>query len=305
MKVKLVQLDGSIMNLALGKLATYHRNKGDMVGFNIGDPDLIYYSAIFDWTAKRFKNQTPLGAKAIFGGYPFSDDKLPPEAEFLMPAYDLWGVDYSLGYTSRGCFRSCPFCIVPKKEGAIRDYQPVWDFHHPDHKKIILLDNNYFASPNWKANLDYINDNGLKVNFNQGLDLRIMTDEIASYLADTLSYNHNFNSRCYHFAWDNLKHEGLIRKGLEKCLSAGILSNNIFVYVLTEFDTTFLQDLYRCNVLWNEYKVHPYVMRYNGERSDPRSNALARWANLPGAHRNHSFESYMAYYGRKWECEEG
>ncbi len=298
MKVKLVQLDGSIMNLALGKLATYHRNKGDTVGFNIGVPDLIYYSAIFDWTARKFKNQQPLGAKAIYGGYPFNDGKLPLEAEFLIPAYDLWEVDYSLGYTSRGCIRACPFCIVPKKEGLIRDYQPIWEFHQSDHKRIILLDNNFFASPRWRQNLDYINDNDLKVNFTQGLDLRIMTEEIANHLAKTRSYNHNFNSRSYHFAWDNIKHERKIREGLDRCIDAGIHPNSIFVYVLTGFDTTFAQDLYRCNILWNEYRVHPYVMRFDGNRSDPRSNALARWANRPAAHRNHTFKGYMDYHGR-------
>ena len=72
---------------------------------------------------------------------------------------------------------------MPKKEGAIRDYQPVSQFHDPRHKKVVLLDNNFFASPKWRENLAYINDNGLKVNFTQGLDLRIMTDEMAGQLA--------------------------------------------------------------------------------------------------------------------------
>jgi len=293
MKVKLVQLDGSIMNLALGKLATYHRNKGDIVGFNIGDPDLIYYSAIFDWTAKKFRNQQPLnGAKAIFGGYPFNDTKLPQEAEFLIPAYDLWEADYSLGYTSRGCIRKCPFCIVPVKEGMIRDHQFVGDFHYPDHKKIIILDNNFFASPQWKKNIDYVNDNGLKVNFNQGLDLRIMTEEIADAIVKTNCYDLNFNSRRIHFAFDYMRDESRIRKGLELIINAGFNPNYITVYVLVGFNSTYEEDLKRCEILWNEYKVHPYVMRYDGLR-EPYLNRLARWANLPGIHRNHTFSEYL------------
>ena len=297
MRVKLVQLDGSMMNLALAKLGTYHRMKGDQVSREMPDPDLIYYSAIFDWTAKKFRGQTPLGAKAVFGGYPFNDAHLPAEAEFCRPAYDLWAVDYSMGYTSRGCVRNCQFCIVPKKEGKIRNYQFIGDFHDPSHKKVILLDNNFFASPEWKRNLDYINQNGLRVSFCQGLDLRTMTEEIAGRLADTRSEGHTFSGRQYFFAWDNIIDEQKIRDGLVLLKRAGVKSDSVYVYVLVGFDSPFEDDLYRCQVLWNEYKVHPFVMRFDNHKSDARVNALSRWACRPACHRNHTWESYWAKYG--------
>lgn len=297
MKVQLVQLDGIMMNLALAKLGTYHRLKGDRVSRDMADPDLIYYSAIFDWTAKKFRGQTPLGAKAIFGGYPFNDVQLPPEAEYVMPAYDLWGVDYSLGYTSRGCVRHCDFCIVPKKEGAIRDYQRVEGFHHSDHKKIILLDNNFFASPRWRENLAYINESGLRVSFCQGLDLRAMTEEVAGRLADTRSEGHTFSGRQYFFAWDNINDEPRIRHGLELLKDAGVKADSIYVYVLVGFNSRFEDDLHRCQVLWNEFGVHPFAMRYDNHKDDPRVNALSRWACRPAAHRNHTWEDYWKKYG--------
>lgn len=297
MKVQLVQLDGSMMNLALAKLGTYHLLKGDQVDLDMGNPDLIYYSAIFDWTAKKFRGQTPLGAKAIFGGYPFNDLQLPADAEFCKPAYDLWGVDYSLGYTSRGCIRKCDFCIVPKKEGKMRDYQFVGDFHDPGHKKIILLDNNFFASPEWRANLAYVNEAGLKVSFCQGLDLRIMTDKIAAILADTKSEDWKFQGRRYYFAWDNIREETAVRNGISMLLNAGINPETIAIYVIAGYDSTFEQDLYRCEVLWNEYGIHPMARKWNNRKDDPRLNALARWSNRPAAHRNHSWKEYWAKYG--------
>ncbi len=291
MRVKLHQLDGPMMNLALSKLGTYHRMKGDQVSRTEPNPDIVYYSAIFSWTADRFRNQTPLGAKAIFGGYPFNDAHLPPEAEFCKPAYDLWGIDYSLGYTSRGCIRKCPFCIVPVKEGGIRDYQFVGDFHDPSHKKIILLDNNFFASPKWRENLAYINDNGLKVDFTQGLDLRIMTDEMAGALASTKL------SGQVHFAFDSISEEPAVRAGLERVITAGVRPEYISVYVLVGYDSTWAEDVRRCSILWGEYKVHPFVMKFNNLRSDPKLNALARWANRPALHRNHSLSDYLASRG--------
>jgi hypothetical protein len=297
MRIKLAQLDGTLMNLALSKLGTYHRQRGDQVGRDIGDPDLVYYSAIFTWTAEKFRGQTSIGGKAIFGGYPFNDDHLPPEAEFCKPAYDLWGTDYSLGYTSRGCIRKCPFCIVPKKEGRIRDYQFVGEFHDQAHRKIILLDNNFFASPRWRANIGYINDNDLLVCFNQGNDLRLVDAEVAAVLADTRSGDLDFSNRRYYFAWDSIMDEKQIRAGLQTLLDAGIRNETIEVYVLTQFDTTCAQDLYRCETLWNEYRVHPFVMKFNMRKDNAFENILARWANRPAAHRHHSFRDFCANEG--------
>jgi len=298
MKVKIVQLDGPMMNLALSKIARHHVNKGDAVSFEEPNPEIIYYGAIFDWTVKKWRHQSVLGnAKVVVGGYPFNDDQLPAEVDALMPLYDLWGTDYSLGYTSRGCIRKCGFCIVPKKEGAIRDYQLVSQFHDPRHKKVVLLDNNFFASPKWRENLAYINDNSLKVNFNQGLDLRVLTDEMAELLADTKSEGHEFAGRHYYFAWDEVREEFAIRKGLERLLKAGIKAENITVYVLTQYNSTWTHDRHRCEVLWNEYKVHPFVMKFNGRKDDPLQNALAWWANRPAVRRNHSIDDVLRMRG--------
>lgn len=299
MRIMICQLDGILMNVALGKLATYHHLKGDNVSFSEPEPDRIYYGAIYSKTVEKFKFQNSFpGITLVKGGYYFNRKlDLPSKIEFLMPYYALWDVDYSIGYTSRGCIRKCPFCIVPTKEGRIRDHQFIADFHHKDHNQIILLDNNFFASPNWRSNISYINELGLKVNFNQGLDLRILTEEMANILADTRSYTHRFDGKGYFFAFDDIKDEEKIRKGLDLLLSSGINPNIIFVYVLSGFNSTFEDDLYRCQLLWHEYHVHPYLMRIDGSRSNKKLNALARWANRPALHRNHTFTQYCEYMG--------
>ena len=318
MNVRLVQLDGPIMNLALSKLASWHMHQGDKVGLTwIGrgkgkrgvitpmpTPDTIYYSAIYSWTAEAFKKQKRLddGAEVICGGYPFNDIHLPLSAEHQVPAYEVWNVDYSLGYTSRGCTRKCGFCIVPKKEGSIRDYEPISHFHHPGHKKIILLDNNFFASPKWRANLAYIHENELKVCFNQGIDIRVITEEIAKLLKDTKCMNHNFNERKYYGAFDHIRDEKSVRRGIQHLLDAGIKPNSIAVYVLVGYDSSDAEDIKRCSILWDEYHAHPFVMRYNNRRDNEFLNQLARWANRPAARRNHTFDEYcMHQIGRTFK----
>lgn len=278
-KVKIVQLDGSLMNLALSKIARYHVNQGDSVSFTEPNPDLLYASAIFDWTAKRFKDQRMLGGtKVILGGYPFSDVQLDPKIDALMPLYSLWNTDYSLGYTSRGCIRQCDFCIVPRVEGYIRDYQPISQFHDLAHRRIILLDNNFLASPNWRQNTQYLQENGLEINFCQGLDIRLLNEDNVRILADLKYQNLHGTHHQLTFAFDSSKIVPEVRHGLDLLINAGFKRENIQFYVLVGYDETFEQEQSRCSLLWKEYGVMPYVMLFNGTR-DPKRRSLARFYN--------------------------
>lgn len=267
------------MNRALGCIARDHVNKGDRVSFNEQDPDLIYYGAIFNWTAKRFKYQRSMSkAKVIWGGYPFNDQWLAPEVDALMPYYPLWDVDYSLGYTSRGCPRNCGFCIVPGKEGGIRDYQPVSRFHDATHKKIVLLDNNFLASPRWRENSAYIHDQGLRVCFCQGLDIRTLTEENVKVLVDLKYSNPGWTHKMLTFAYDSSSITPAVRRGIELLLDHGIKRENIQLFVLTGYDETLEQERERCRVLWEEYHVLPFVMLFNNTK-DPERRSLARYFN--------------------------
>jgi len=281
MRVLLIPFDGKMPNLALMKLSTYHQARGDTVGLHIENPDKIYVSVIFSWnreTAFGIKKMYP-DTEIIFGGSGIDlKNKLPDEIEYLRPDYDLYGIDYSIGFTSRGCPKHCPFCIVHDKEGDIRHSQYIWEFLGEDHKKVVLFDNNFLAAPYWKENLQYIIDNNLKVNFNQGLDLQYITKENAEMLRKIKYYNWHFSGRQLHFAWDLMSSERYVRKGLKILLDAGISKSHIMIYMLVGFNTTFREDYYRYKVLWEEYGVYPFVMVYN-RKGNPITKKFARWVN--------------------------
>lgn len=279
MKVKIVQLDGTLMNRALGCIARDHVNKGDQVSFNEQDPDLIYYSAIYTRTAKLFEQQQTISkATVVRGGYPFSDQWLAPEIDALMPYYSLWGVDYSLGYTSRGCPRNCSFCIIPQKEGNIRNYQPVSQFHDPNHRRIILLDNNFLASPQWKANASYIEQQGLQVCFCQGLDVRLLNEENVKIVADLKYSNPHWTHHMLTLAFDSITIAPAVRHGIELLLANGVKRENIQFFVLTGYDETVEQERERCRILWEDFGVLPFVMLFDNTK-DAERRSLARYYN--------------------------
>lgn len=275
----LIQVDGNKPNLALMKYSAYHKQKGDQVFFRREppEPDLVYISCIFSKNkpsalgrATRFKN-------AIVGGSGVNYDTLPDEVEYIMPDYDLYGIDYSMGFTSRGCIRKCPFCIVPEKEGVIRANQKISEFLHPDHKKVVLLDNNLLAAPNHRETLTYLADTELKVNFNQGNDIRLMTEEKAGLLADTKYYDFDFKFRHLYFAWDWLELEDTVQKGIQTLRDAGIPGKHLTFYILMGFNTTVEQDRYRAEKL-HEWGVYPYAQPYNNGGS-PELRKLVREVN--------------------------
>ena len=111
------------------------------------------------------------------------------------------------------------------------------------------------------------------MNFNQGLDIRILTDEMAHQLAHTKYYSWNFKRRGLHFAFDDLRYEADVWRGIDLLESVGINLKHVLVYVLIGYNTTEEQDLYRINSLI-ERGVHPYIMPYNKHKSE-----LTRWVN--------------------------
>ena len=168
MKVGLIQVDGKLPNIALMKLSKFHKDRGDEV--TLVDLSTI---EVDKW----------YGSKIFMGGTGYQiDSKLPKEIDELEPDYTLYNKDYSIGFTSRGCIRNCGFCIVREKEGSFHDA----DMSFIKHTKVILLDNNFLASPKCKEKLKHFIDNNIKVSFNQGLDIRLITDEIASLLSKVL-----------------------------------------------------------------------------------------------------------------------
>ena len=142
-KIGLIDIDSKIPNLALMKISAYFKGLGDDVELTAplfaNQYDQVFASKVF-----TYSSMPVLPEQAIVGGSGYSlKTCLDEDMEHIMPDYDLYpGMDYSLGFTTRGCSRKCPFCIVPEKEGRIRFNADVYEFWDRRHKKIILLDNN-------------------------------------------------------------------------------------------------------------------------------------------------------------------
>ena len=280
-RILLIQVDGKMPNLALMKISSYYRSKGVEVGFRISNPDTVYVSCIFIKNlpqALGLKGMYPDAEFYLGGPALYAPNSLSNEMDYVKPDYDLYGIDYSLGFTTRGCPNQCPFCIVPKLEGDFREYQPISLFHDPRHSKLILWDNNFLASKKLWEKLDYIEDRGLKVSLNQGLDARLITEKIAGRLADLPLMNLKFTSRCYYFSWDLVPSEAAVFRGLQRMIDAGVHPRYLMVYVLVGFNTTHDQDMYRFKKL-RELGVDPFIMIYNNRRDDPWIRRLSRWVN--------------------------
>lgn len=273
-------------NLALMKISAWHKQKGDTTEIRRGLEypllpfDKAYISCIY-WqnataanTLARMLAPTPVEV----GGVGIGPDSLPNEIEHILPDYDLYeDIDFSMGYTSRGCIRKCPWCVVPKIEGDIRDHAPISEFWDPRHDCVMLFDNNFQASPHWKENLEFLLEHDLKVNFNQGLDIRLVNKEFAELLSQVKYYDWHFKNRRLHFAFDRPQYEKAVDRGIKRLEKAGIMPHRLMFYVLVGFDTTLKQDLARVRKL-HDYGTLPYVMIYN-KGQDRELRNLARWVN--------------------------
>lgn len=283
-RIRLVDIDSIILNLALMQISTYHKKIGDVVGFDVENPDIVYVSCIFDKNASQARGIQSLypQAEVILGGSGFYDKNNPTNPDFqrkiplpsqkIKPDYSLYPkMDYDLGFTTRGCFRSCPFCIVRAKEGSIKKWQHISEFHDPKHKTVHLLDNNIYAIHDWFfENTDYCINNNLKLRVLPGFDIRILTEEIAAQMKK-VKWDGMLN-----FAWDNIGDEDKVLQGIDILRQTGFdLKHKIGFYVLVEFDSTHEQDLRRVNTLKNE-GVNSFVMQF---KQTQFSKHLARWAN--------------------------
>jgi len=296
MKIGLFDIDSKYHNLALMKLSAHHKQKGDKVEFY--NPlwgytyNIIYCSKIF---RKNHKNDGYIRKRMICGGSGFEYlTLLPKYIEHIKPDYDLYNLKYSLGFTTRGCIRNCKFCIVPEKEGKIREHAEVEEFLNPKSNIVVLLDNNFLALPSHIKKLQKYIDKGWRMDFNQGLDAWLINKENAKLLAK-IKYKEMIR-----FAWDNIKDETEIIKGLEFIIKAGIRPRNITVYVLIGFDTTFEEDLYRIQRL-RDIKdergfIKAYVMNYNNTLKTRKYKDFMRWVNNPWIFKSCTWEEY-----KKWK----
>lgn len=288
MKVLLVDFDSKIPNLALMKISAWCKSRDYEVGFDIQYPDHVVVSVVFSKNKSQAAGLTRMFPTSVthFGGPGWNlKNFLPPSIEKIKPDYDLYPSEYSQGFTTRGCIRHCPFCIVPEKEGKIQVWQHPEEFHDDRFKTCMIMDNNLFAAPDyWQEEVfEWFIRNKIKMLSPSGWDVRLLTPERAEFLKEI---KHAGN---IHFAWDNLVDEQSVLKGITLLKETGFdLKHNISFYVLVGFNTTFEQDLYRCNKL-REMGTNAFVMRYHNR--DRMLNKLAKWANRRWAYWSSPFQT--------------
>lgn len=189
MNVALVDVDGhNFPNLALMKLSTWHKAQGDSVEWYsplFSRPDKIYASKVFTFTPD-YTAYAPNHPEPVRGGTGYdATTKLPEAVEHMSPDYSLYP-DWkpAIGFLTRGCIRNCPWCIVPKKEGKLRAVDDI-ERVAAGRKEVVLLDNNFLAaSPEFvQEQLEKIARLKLRIDFNQGLDARLVTQENAKLLS--------------------------------------------------------------------------------------------------------------------------
>lgn len=281
MNILLIDVDSKIPNLALMKISAWHKSQGDHVSFTTrGLVDKVYISCIFKWNrshalgiAKMFKCEVDIG------GHGVNDETLRDAVEHIRPDYSLYpGLDYSIGYTSRGCIRRCDFCDVWRFEGPIRDHASIGEFWDPVHKKVLLLDNNFLASPHWRDNICFLLEHELQVSFCQGLDIRLVNDENASWLNMIAARTMSFKSPMLYFAFDTPNIEKEVRSGIACLRDHSIPARNLTFYILAGHKTTHEQDMHRFEVV-RSLGANAYIMKYNDRRDDPWLNHFDRWVN--------------------------
>lgn len=315
MRIGLIDVDGhNYPSLPLMKLSAWHKSKGDTVEWyeplfhSVGEPfDKVYMSKIF---GSEYSPDYPyfVNAKEVVKGgtgyhIHIADGKevfdkenhndLPYEIEHIYPDYSLYPEltkDRSFGFLTRGCCNNCSFCIVGKKEGLcshkVADLSEFWK----GQKHIDLLDPNLLACKDRMELLQQLIDSKAYVNINQGLDARFITEEVAYKLLEMKPKLERI-----HFAFDFMKNEEAIIKGLKLASKIiGLDSRKATVYMLTNYNTSLKEDLYRVRMI-QECGFQPDVRIYrkNSGECPKYLIDLQRWCNLKFIYRSTDILDYV------------
>lgn len=307
-RIGLIDVDGhNYPNIPLMKISAWHKAQGDHVEWYeplfSGYMDKVYMSKVFSFTPdyEYFVDADEISkggsgycielvdGKEIY--HQENDKPLPAEIEHIYPDYSLYPEmtkDTAYGFLTRGCPRGCDFCHVEAKEGKcsvkVADLSEFWR----GQKNIILCDPNILACKDHPELLNQLIDSKAKVQFNQGLDIRLITDKNLELLKQ-------IKLDKIHFAFDRWQDKDIIEPRLRKFVEKTGFNRGkgrVSVFILTNFDTTIEQDLYRIQ-LCRELNISPYPMIYDKEHADPIYKKLQRWCNNFVFWKVPTFEEYQ------------
>lgn len=291
--------------------------------------DIVYMSKVFNEEYSPDVPEPSNAHKVIKGGTGYAiklengrevyhkelDPPLAPEIETMYPDYSIYpeytGYGQSLkkqtayGFLTRGCPRGCGFCHVAPKEGKcsrkVADLSQFWN----GQGNICLSDPNILACKDAPDLLQQLIDSKATIEFNQGLDARLITKEKAELLA-------SMKIKCPHFAMDSMQAMEPVKRGLKlyveayKKIKGKWNWRNAKVFCLTNFDTTHEQDMERVRAI-QECECWPYIMVYNKETAPKITRRLQRYTNNPIVYASaKDFEDYqLKTYKQTAESIEG
>lgn len=292
MKVALVSVDGKrFPNLALMKIAAWHKSRGDYVWWYdsiFGRPDKIYASKVFTFTPD-FMGYADGHPKPIQGGTGYGLNTLPPEIEAMPPDYTIYPqYPSAYGFLTRGCIRACSWCVVPRKEGDLHIVNGITQVAS-DRRDVVLLDNNFLAAPDGfvREQLEKARILRLRIDFNQGLDARLVSDWNARLLASTPWI------RYIRFSCDTEGMREPVARAIRLIRSFGY-TREFFVYVLSrEVKEAHARIVWLASL---DRKVYPFCQPYRNLNSDepiPHDlKRLARWCNIQSIRKTVAFKDY-------------
>ncbi len=311
-KIKLIQVDGKLPNLALMKLSAYYKDKNYDVHFTRSVSrdlfeehyDLVFASTIFKFSINRIEKLKKNYPNAIIGGTGTDNFQLKVEdyiGDFNKLDYSFYpNYNFSLGFTQRGCRLKCKFCVVPTKEGKNKSVNSVYDIWRGESypKKLHLLDNDFFGQPDedWKARVKEIKEGKFKVCFNQGINIRLIDETVARELAELDFMDDGFKNKRIYTAWDNIGDERRFFKGVNLLLDHGIKPNHIMAYMLIGYDRkeTWDRIWYRFNKMV-DVGVLPYPMVYDPLQQRKDLKLFQRYV-VRGDYRHKNWNEYKRFY---------
>jgi len=264
-------------NHALMKLSAYHKSMGDMVEMWNPDKkyDKVYSSKVFTFTPPS--NEAALNAltNVEYGGTGYGLYKdLPDHIDQMFPDYSIYPeCDHAIGFLTRGCIRNCSWCIVPKKEGYIRPYRTWQEVKRSDSRDIVFMDNNVLACDYGIEQMASMIGQKVRIDFNQGLDARLITPEVAEIIS-RLKWIRFIRMSCDTDAMLNVVMDAVHRLG-----NYGVKPYRVFVYLLVrdiksaEFRATRLRDA------GVEVFAQPYRDFENKIEPTREMKDFARWVN--------------------------
>ena len=324
MKIGLVDIDGHAKkkkwgatiypNLALCKIARWHKQHGDDVewAFPFEHYDVVYMSKVFNFSPD---DTTVYQADKIVKGGTGYDIKsqLPDEIDRLQPDYSIYPnipSDTAYGFLTRGCPNKCPWCVVPRKEGKIRPYMDVDEIAIDGRTNLVLMDNNILAAGDYAVSqMEKIISRGYRVDFNQALDARLVTDRFASLLAKI-----RWIDRRIRFGCDTHGQIAECERAIEMINGYGY-RGEYFLYTMIGGKSDFRESYERVNYWWHRNheqrekhlpNIYPYAQPYRNP-DNPREPVpewqkdIARWVNKHQCFQMTDFANFEPRKGFKCE----